>query len=623
MDTLARGPEAAFPTSIAFAPDGSGRFFFTEKNSGRVRIYDRGLVPQPFVTVSVENDGEQGLLGAAVHPKYPDTPWVYLYYTRQPDGSNVVERYRDSAGIGIEPKLLLIVPRLVNGTTNNGGGIRFGPDGKLYVAVGDYGLGRWTSGDTTTPRNPRGKILRLNPDGSLPADNPFPGKPFWAIGLANSTGLTFDSVSGEMYCAVTGSGSGEELVRVQRGANLSFTPPQADPEEPASSLPALWHTAAGSFPGLAAIDLYRGDAFPRLKGKLLFGGTASPVIQEGTLNGAGDSLEVAPLFRSLGGFSAIETGPEGDLYLVNGPYFASRILRLVPVAPGFGSLPSTDATQDKEYSYTPRFTGTPPALSVMSGPPGMVVDSVGTVRWTPTNDEALQGTCAVTLIAENGAGSAQQDFTISVENINDPPSTFSLDAPADNASFGFFGGDPAVRFSWARATDPDRDTVRYFFEIDTSRAFDSPALRDSAVGTADSLLFVLPKTNAQYYWRVFASDGRLNTPAVPPLRGLLVSFLAPVAQESREKLKPSVLEQNYPNPFNPATSIKYTIPHGGHVKLTVFNLLGQEVVKLFDGVQGEGTYEFEFNRANLPSGIYFYRIQAPGFVETKKMVVTR
>ena len=84
-----------------------------------------------------------------------------------------------------------------------------------------------------------------------------------------------------------------------------------------------------------------------------------------------------------------------------------------------------------------------------------------------------------------------------------------------------------------------------------------------------------------------------------------------------------MLEQNFPNPFNPATSVKYTIPRGGHVRLSVYNLLGQEVARLVDGNQTEGTYELEFAKANLPSGIYFYRIQAPGFIETKKMVITK
>ena len=102
VDTLAASPNIASPASIAFSPDNSGKFFFTEKNNGRVRIFDQGLLqPVPFVTVPVTNPGEQGLLGIAFHPNYPDSPFVYIYYTRSRDRYNNVVRFRDSSNIGV------------------------------------------------------------------------------------------------------------------------------------------------------------------------------------------------------------------------------------------------------------------------------------------------------------------------------------------------------------------------------------------------------------------------------------------------------------------------------------------------------------------------------------------
>ena len=83
VDTLAANPNIAFPVCIAFSPDNSGKFFFTEKNNGRVRIFNQGaLLLTPFTTVSVVGSGEQGLLGMALHPDYPDSPFVYIFYTR-------------------------------------------------------------------------------------------------------------------------------------------------------------------------------------------------------------------------------------------------------------------------------------------------------------------------------------------------------------------------------------------------------------------------------------------------------------------------------------------------------------------------------------------------------------
>jgi hypothetical protein len=83
------------------------------------------------------------------------------------------------------------------------------------------------------------------------------------------------------------------------------------------------------------------------------------------------------------------------------------------------------------------------------------------------------------------------------------------------------------------------------------------------------------------------------------------------------------LEQNYPNPFNPTTTIKYSIPKTSFVSLKIYNLIGEEVATLVNEENSIGNYEIEFNATSLPSGVYFYRIQADSFVETKKMVLLK
>jgi hypothetical protein len=334
---------------------------------------------------------------------------------------------------------------------------------------------------------------------------------------------------------------------------------------------------------------------------------------------------VEPLFKSNAGYADIELSPDGSIYLVNGPYISSRILRLSPVAPAFLSTPPLHAAQDSEYVYAPLFSGTPPLLSIVSGPDGMVVDTEQwCIRWKPTNAQALAGFHTVTLLAENGAGSVTQTFTVNVVNVNDPPLPFGLTIPPDRETFSFVGSDPVVTFGWKPTTDPDRDTVWYRLQVDTAKTFDSPVRRDTLAGNPDSVHLILPRRTQEYYWRVVATDGKLTTTSTPQFSRVRVEYQVPIlVRQERERPRDSVLEQNFPNPFNPSTSIKYTLPRAGHVRLSVFNLLGQEVARVFDGVQSEGTYEIEFNKVNLPSGIYFYRIQAPGFFETKKMVVAR
>ena len=214
-----------------------------------------------------------------------------------------------------------------------------------------------------------------------------------------------------------------------------------------------------------------------------------------------------------------------------------------------------------------------------------------------------------------------QVYTITVTNVNDPPAPFTLLSPPNDTTLSFIGSDPIVHFAWEASTDPDLDTLSYTLELDTVDTFNSPALRDTTTGTATSALLALPRVSRNYYWRAKVSDGQVTLTSTI-FRRVIVSFVTPVP-EQKELPRESELEQNFPNPFNPATNITYTIPQSGNVRLAVFNLLGQEVALIYEGMQTSGTYTFEFKNTELPSGIYFYRIQAPGFVETKKMVVAK
>jgi glucose/arabinose dehydrogenase len=625
VDTLARGPAIQLPSAMAFIPGSDDRFFFAERSSGRVRLYDGSVRPGSFLTVPVEDENEQGLLGVAVHPLYPDSPFVYVYYVRAIDRAGILERYRDQGGEGVSPQLLLFVARRDEATQNNGGALRFGPDGKLYVAIGDHGAKPSNAQDTLGGRNLRGKILRLNPDGTVPADNPFPRRYFWSMGFRDPSGLGFDPVNGRLYVTEGGTLT-NDVVAVPRGANLGW-PGRHRSAPDAEHLPLiLYSTGHGDQPDFTGIAVYRGELFPRLNGKVLFAGNADPTLWAGTLNSAGDSLSAEPMYRSNTGFSDVQVGPDGCIYLVNGPYRGSRIVRLSPLPPHFVSAPPLNAVLGEPYIYTPAFRGTPPVLEILNGPRGMVVDSADwSVHWVPTKMEALEGKQTVTLRARNGAGSTDQRFTLTVQNLNEPPSPFALTSPPEGTERRFLGEDPFVTFSWATAHDPDLDTVRYTLQVDTVATFGSPFLMNVDAGTSNSLRIPLPQSSSAYFWRVAATDGRGLTLSVPRVSRIDVIFSKFLRRERARHVEP-VLEQNFGaafTPVNPEPSIRYSVPRDGYVRLTVFNLLGQEVARLYDGTQQAGTYEVQIANVNLPSGIYFYRLMAPGFAETKKIVVSR
>jgi glucose/arabinose dehydrogenase len=212
---------------MEFAPD--GRLFFTERRSGRLSYVEvKAVEPPPtaklFATLPSSDSGEGGLLGLALSPEFASDRYVYVYYTDTgPSGlRNRVVRLRERNGTGAEPETIL--DGIPGASVHDGGRIRFGPDGKLYVTAGDAGQ-RANAQDL---QSLAGKILRLNPDGSIPSDNPFPNSPVYSYGHRNPQGIDWHPRTGRMYETEHGP-SGEasafahdEVNWIQSGKNYGW-----------------------------------------------------------------------------------------------------------------------------------------------------------------------------------------------------------------------------------------------------------------------------------------------------------------------------------------------------------------------------------------------------------------
>ena len=177
------------PTAMAMAPD--GRIFVCQQGGALRVIKNNALLTTPFVTLTVNADGERGLLGVAFDPDFLTNHYVYVYYTATtPAIHNRVSRFTangDVAAAGSEA-VLLDLPNL-NATNHNGGAIHFGADGRLYIAVGENAV----SANSQTLTNPLGKLLRINSDGTIPTDNPFYGSTTGTsrARAASTSGLSF------------------------------------------------------------------------------------------------------------------------------------------------------------------------------------------------------------------------------------------------------------------------------------------------------------------------------------------------------------------------------------------------------------------------------------------------
>jgi glucose/arabinose dehydrogenase len=220
---------------MAFAPD--GRLFVCEQGGGLRVVKNGALLATPFVTLSVDSRGERGLLGVAFDPNFAVNQFVYVYYTATtPVIHNRVSRFTASGDValpGSETVILELDP--LSATNHNGGAIHFGADGKLYVAVGDNAVGS----NAQTLANRHGKMLRIDPSGSIPADNPFHGSAFganraiWALGLRNPFSFAVQPGTGRLFINDVGQNTWEEINDGIAGSNYGWPATEGPTSNPA------------------------------------------------------------------------------------------------------------------------------------------------------------------------------------------------------------------------------------------------------------------------------------------------------------------------------------------------------------------------------------------------------
>jgi len=216
------------PTAMDIAPD--GRFFICEQ-AGRLRVFKKGvLLAAPFLTVTVSSSGERGLLGVAIDPDFAANRFVYVYYTAtSPTIHNRVSRFTASAtnpdvAVAGSELQLLNLPTLSSATNHNGGAIHFGPDGKLYIAVGENA----NRNNAPSLNSPLGKMLRIDKDGTIPSDNPFfnqttgINRAIWARGLRNPFNFSFHPGNGRLHLNDVGENSAEEVNLGVAGSNYGW-----------------------------------------------------------------------------------------------------------------------------------------------------------------------------------------------------------------------------------------------------------------------------------------------------------------------------------------------------------------------------------------------------------------
>jgi glucose/arabinose dehydrogenase len=320
----------AAPVGFTVAPSGN-RIFYGERFSGRVMRLSpaTGAHSFSFRIPNVASAGEQGLLGIALHPSYPTDRRIWAYATRTVSGraTNQLLRIRaDRSGFAV----LRSFPA---GDNHNGGRIMFGPDGKLYVVIGENG----NPSNAQNLATLTGKMLRLNSDGTVPADNPRAGSPIIGYGIRNSFGFTFDPQTGLIWETENGPQCNDEinLMTRLRLRNYGWGPSQTCSSPPLAPRNTNLDGPNRILPKrfFATPPALTGAAFCRRcglssGGRLFYGDYNTGTIRRARLNSARNGIvSQTRVYDHPGGVLGVETPIKG------GPiYFStsSHIFRLKP-----------------------------------------------------------------------------------------------------------------------------------------------------------------------------------------------------------------------------------------------------------------------------------------------------
>jgi putative cell wall-binding protein len=348
------------PVDIVSPCDGSGRLFIVEKG-GRIRVgrlADNALLPAPFLDISslVSTGGEQGLLGLAFPPGFgTSTQNFYVDYTDR-NGDTVVARYRvsadpDKAAASSATRVLLVDQPYAN---HNGGQVAFGPDGYLYVGMGDGGSSGDPQGNGQKTGTLLGKILRIDVESGttpyrVPSDNPFVGRPgyrpeIWALGLRNPWRFSFDRLTGDLYIADVGQNRIEEIDFEPAGAGgrnygwnyyegtLPFPPGSAPRPTTGLTFPVYEYSHDQGDDCITGGFVYRGSAYPSWQGRYFFADFESGRIwsMSTTSHAVALALDTPLLITTFG------EGEDGCLYvaeIMDGTVYELKNAAIAPEVP--------------------------------------------------------------------------------------------------------------------------------------------------------------------------------------------------------------------------------------------------------------------------------------------------
>ncbi len=590
------------PIAFAFLPD--GRIILTLKD-GQIKIYNaNGTAIGTFYDLSdsTYNNFERGLLGIDVDPDFATNHYIYAYYNHlAPSASTTTQelrvmRFTENNNVGTNPTIILkLAPGYTLAGNHVGGNLHFRPSepNKLYVSIGELAV----QNNAQLLTNPYGKFLRINKDGSIPTDNPFydDGNPalgnddrIWSYGHRNAFDFCFSPLNDSLYSSENGANTWDEVNIVTRGKNYGWKTCEGDYVQGSTTTPcttpgftAPIETWATPLPSVTGIVFYTGCLMPALTNHLLVADNNNGRIYDCVLGNAPayDVVTSRTQLLDLNELTALQQGPDGAIYALNGGY--------------------TPNNTGKLYKITPTVMPTPPVADIITG----IVPY-----------EACVGV-PFTVDAAEGNGIITYDFTLTNGN-----QTYSVASPSSTGSItALVAGAYDLQLIVSNGCQSDTDFVAGYITV-----FDPPvytietedAIINGVLGSAwltnysnvgiivwldsnnqpitanDTVNNLQPGT---YY--LLLNNGDVST-ACSIRDTLIINLSTGLPENTIQPVK------TYPNPANDRLFIDLKNITSQALTAQVYNATGALVMS--QTVNGKALAEL--NIAALPNGIYYLLI---------------
>jgi glucose/arabinose dehydrogenase len=450
------------PTAMAFAPD--GRIFVCQQG-GQLRVIKNGsLLATPFLTVTVDSQGERGLLGIAFDPNFNSNHFIYIYYTATtPALHNRVSRFTANGDVAVAGSelTLLDLNNLSSASNHNGGAMHFGPDGKLYIAVGENA----TPANAQSLSNLLGKILRINADGTIPSDNPtsFPGiagttsgvnRAIWSVGLRNPYTFAFQNGTGRMFINDVGQNTWEEINDGRAGVNYGWPTTEGPTTDARFVSPLFWYghgTSATTGCAITGGAFYNPavNQFPSdYTGTYFFADFCSGWIRR--LNPASGNT-VTDFASGINSPVDLQVGSDGSLYyLARGVGAIYKVQYTASLAPSITTQPASQTIPSGQpVTFNVAASGSQP-LSYQWQRNGVNINGATSASYNIPAVAPGDNGAHFRVIVSNSFGSTPSDDAILTIKQSSPP-TGTITAPANGS---FYNAGDTINYS-GTATDPE------------------------------------------------------------------------------------------------------------------------------------------------------------------------